>query len=63
MSGIELLAGGIGEGLRRRLPGQRKTWREALALLAATMLDVRSAKLMELAAALPSASICAISGA
>lgn len=42
--------------LRRRLPGQRKTQREALALLVATMLDVRSAKLMELAAALPRAA-------
>ncbi len=55
MGGIELLAGGIGEELRRRLPGQRKMQREALALLVATMLDVRSANLMELAAALPRA--------
>jgi len=53
MGGIELLAESIGEELRRRLPGQRKTQREALALLVATMLDVRSANLMELAAALP----------
>jgi hypothetical protein len=45
MGGIEPLAGSIGEGLRRRLPGQRKTQREALALLVATMLDVRSANL------------------
>ena len=45
MGGIELLAGSVGEGLRRRLPGQRKTQREALALLVATMLDVRSANL------------------
>jgi Transposase DDE domain len=56
MSGIELLAGSIGEELRRRLLGQRKTQREALALLVATMLDVRSANLMELAAALPRAA-------
>ena len=56
MGGIELLAGSIGEELRRRLPGQRKTQREALALLVATMLDVRSANLMELAAALPRAA-------
>ena len=53
MGGIELLAESIGEELRRRLPGQRKTQREALALLVVTMLDVRSANLMELAAALP----------
>jgi hypothetical protein len=56
MGGIELLAESIGEELRRRLPGQRKTQREALALLVATMLDVRSANLMELAAALPRAA-------
>ena len=53
MGGIEALAQGISEELRRRLPGQRKTQRENLALLVATMLDVRSANLMELAAALP----------
>jgi hypothetical protein len=35
------------------LPKQRKTQREKLALLVATMLDVRSANLMELAAGLP----------
>jgi Transposase DDE domain len=56
MGGIELLAESIGEELRRRLPGQRKTQRENLALLVATMLDVRSANLMELAAALPRAA-------
>lgn len=56
MGGIELLAESIGEELRRRLPGQRKTQRESLALLVATMLDVRSANLMELAAALPRAA-------
>ncbi len=53
MGGIEQVAGGISGELRRRLPRQRKTQREALALLVATMLDVRSANLMELAAALP----------
>jgi DDE family transposase len=53
VGGIELIAGSIGEELRRRLPGQRKTQRENLALLVATMLDARSANLMELAAALP----------
>lgn len=56
MGGIELIAAGIGEELRRRLPGQRKTQRENLALLVATMLDARSANLMELAAALPRAA-------
>ena len=53
MGGIERIAGGIGEELRRRLPTQRKTQRENLALLVATMLSERSANLMELAAALP----------
>src|SRR3954453_19271498 len=33
---------------KRRLPNQRKTQRTKLALLVATMLDVRSANLMEL---------------
>lgn len=53
MGGIELIAGGISDELRRHLPGQRKTQRENLALLVATMLNVRGANLMELAAALP----------
>ena len=53
MGGIEQVAGGISDELRRRLPGQRKTQREALALLVATMLQARSANLMEVAAALP----------
>ena len=53
MGGIELIAAGIGEELRRRLPGQRETRREGLALLVATMLSERGANLMELAAALP----------
>src|SRR4051812_38638099 len=39
--------------MRARLPGQNKKQREGLALLAATMLDVRSANLMDLAASLP----------
>lgn len=56
MGGIERIAGGISEELRRRLPGQRKTQRESLALLVATMLSERSANLMELAAALPRAA-------
>ena len=56
VGGIEQVAGGIAGELRRRLPGQRKTQREALALLVATMLDQRSANLMDLAAALPRAA-------
>lgn len=51
--GIAQLAVGIGADLLRRLPDQRKTQRDKLALLIATMLDVRSANLMALAAALP----------
>ena len=45
MDGIKGLANGISEEMRRLLPGQRKTQRENLALLVATMLDVRSANL------------------
>src|SRR3954464_529068 len=40
----------------RRLPRQHKAQREGLALLTATMLDVRSANLMDLAASLPRAA-------
>ena len=39
--------------LHERLPWQRKTQQENLALLVATMLSERSANLMSLAAALP----------
>lgn len=53
MGGIEILAGSISADLRERLPEQRKTQREKLSLLVATMLDVRSANLMDLAASLP----------
>src|SRR3954464_10507298 len=53
MDGIKEIAGSFGEELRRRLPKQRKTQRTKLALLVATMLDVRSANLMDLAAGLP----------
>lgn len=53
MGGIERLGEAIAADLRRRLPGQRKTQREKLALLTATMLEVRSANLMDLAASLP----------
>jgi hypothetical protein len=53
MSGIERLAKTISADMKRRLPGQRKTQRSKLSLLIATMLEVRSANLMDLAACLP----------
>ena len=53
MCGIRRVADGLVEEFKRVLPWQRKTQRENLALLTATMLDVRSANLMDLAAALP----------
>ena len=53
MDGIQVLAAGISQEFQRLLPGQRKTQRTNLALLVATMLDVRSANLMDLAAGLP----------
>jgi hypothetical protein len=51
--GIEEIADSISAELQDRLPRQRKTQRTKLALLVATMLDVRSANLMDLAAGLP----------
>ena len=54
--GIATIAAAIGEDLRGRLPGQNKKQRDGLALLTATLLDVRSANLMALAAALPRAA-------
>jgi hypothetical protein len=53
MSGIERLAETIAADLGRHLPNQRKTQRGKLALLVATMLQVRSANLMDVAACLP----------
>lgn len=53
MGGIEHVGSGIIADLAARLPWQRKTQRAKLGLLVATMLDVRSANLMDLAAALP----------
>src|SRR4051794_26546758 len=53
MDGIGPIADSISAELKQRLPRQRKTQREKLALLVATMLDVRSANLMDLAAGLP----------
>lgn len=54
--GIATVAAAIGEDMRARLPRQHKRQRGGLALLAATMLDVRSANLMDLAASLPRAA-------
>ena len=53
MGGIERLAEAISADLSARLPRQRKTQRGKLSLLVATMLEVRSANLMALAASLP----------
>jgi hypothetical protein len=53
VAGIRGLAEGIAEEFHRLLPRQRKTQRTNLLLLVATMLDVRSANLMGLAAGLP----------
>src|SRR3954452_12131835 len=55
MNGITEIADSLSTELKRRLPNQRKTQRTKLALLVATMLDVRSANLMELAGGLPRA--------
>ncbi len=52
-SAVVELPAGISADLRRRLPAQRKTQRDKLALLVAIMLDARSANLMVLAASLP----------
>ena len=53
MTGIKEIAESLGSELKRRLPKQRKTQRTKLALLVSTMLEVRSANLMDLAAGLP----------
>ncbi len=53
VNGIVVWADGIREELAKRLPRQRKTQRDKLAVLVATMLHVRSANLVELAAGLP----------
>ena len=54
--GIEAIAASISADLVVRLPRQNKKQREGLAALVATMLDVRCANLMDLAASLPRAS-------
>jgi len=56
VGGIATVAAAIGEDIGRRLPRQHKAQRDGLALLTATMLDVRSANLMDLAASLPRAA-------
>jgi hypothetical protein len=48
--GIATVAAAIAEDMRGRLPGRHKKQREGLALLTATMLDVRGANLMDRAA-------------
>ncbi len=52
-NGITGVAEGIAKEFQRLLPKQRKTQRTNLSLLVATMLEVRSANLMDLAAGLP----------
>lgn len=51
--GIEAIAASISADLVRRLPRQNKAQREGLASLVATMLEVRSANLMDLSASVP----------
>jgi hypothetical protein len=53
MDGVKGIASGISAELQRLLPRQRKTQRANLSLLVATLLHVRSANLMDLAAGLP----------
>src|SRR6201986_2558933 len=52
VNGIVVWTEGIKAELAKRLPKQRKTQRDKLAILVATMLHVRSANLVELAAGL-----------
>ena len=56
VGGIATIAGAISGDMGGRLPRQHKAQRDGLALLTATMLDVRSANLMDLAASLPRAA-------
>src|ERR1700739_4435764 len=53
VNGIVVWTEGIKAELAKRLQKQRKTQRDKLAVLVATMLHVRSANLVELAAGLP----------
>ena len=52
-SGVSVWAECFGAELKQRLPGQRKTQRDKLAVLVATMLHVRNGNLVELALGLP----------
>ena len=54
--GVRQLAEEITKSLQERLPAQRKTQREALGTLIATMLDVRSPNTVDLASGLPRAA-------
>src|SRR4051794_32333572 len=54
--GIATVAAAIAGDMRGRVPGQHRKQREGLALLTATMPDVRGANLMDLAASLPRAA-------
>ena len=56
VGGIATIAEAISGDMGGRLPRQHKAQRDGLALLTATMLDVRSANLMDLAASLPRAA-------
>jgi hypothetical protein len=63
MTGILRLADSIKAELEQFLPEQRKTQRGKLSLLVATMLDARSANLMDRRCRWkPTAQTCAISG-
>lgn len=53
MAGIVHVAAGVIADLEAKLPKQRKTQRGKLGLLVATMLEVQSANLIDLAASLP----------
>jgi len=53
VSAIDQLIQTVRDDLEQRLPHQRKTQRDKLAVLVGTMLHIRSANLMELAAGLP----------
>ena len=50
VNGIVVWTEGIKAELAKRMPKQRKTQRDKLAVLVATMLHVRNANLVELAA-------------
>jgi hypothetical protein len=56
VGGIATVAAAVGEDIRGRLPRQHEAQREGSAPLTATMLDVRSANLMDLAASPPRAA-------